>query len=934
MSPRTRSIRSRTVVLLLVPLLSLVALWAFAASLTLGDALEHRRGESSTSRLTKPLQAATYLLEMERHAAVSLLSAGKSAPPQPFDALKGRTDSALGDLQKLAKKEMDEASDPDSQRIRLLREALKQLETLPATRTSVETHSVTRLRALESYSTMIDALMDFSAKQTPTDDARLHFWASSLVAGSRAMDMVMRESALVAGAAITGGRMNAAENRHFAGLVAQQQAYWAEQRASLDPKIYARSWAPLFSSAPYTGFKTMEQDVAEATGKIDINTEQWDANSKALLAAFTQAALQDSKALAADQDSVSQGILIRLIVAGGLGLVAVIGSILLSVRFGRGLVRELVGLRAAAQDLAGRRLPDVVARLVRGERIDVAAEAPPIPAGRTAEIAAVAEAFGTVQSTAIQASVGQADLREGVSRIFLNIARRNQSLLHRQLAMLDSLESRAEADDLDDLFRLDHLTTRMRRHAESLIILSGAVPGRGWRQPVRIVDVLRGAVAEVEDYTRVAVMTESEDGLLGAAVTDVIHLLAELVENACSFSPPETEVRVMAERVGTGFVVEVEDRGLGIRPEALDRINQRLATPPEFDLVDTDQLGLFVVARLAARHNIKVSLRPSPYGGTTAIVLLPHEVVVPVEDFDKEPPVEEPSEPQIDARPDAGVVALRDVGALRRASPAPEGETVLPPAPVLPPAIAPEPAPHAGGGLYDAPWETVTAPQQQVDSVPSATPAPPATPAAPVPDPAPPAPPAPPTPPAPLEVTFERPPAAPAAATAAQAPMDAPEPSDSPWGTPEGNATTAGTGETSAGNPWFDEVKFDEMKGPDRLAAVPPQPPATNGNGNGNGTPQPPDKGAEPAETHAGLPRRRRQQNLAPQLRKENRPKHPPVGDSAHGVVARSPEEARSLMSSIQKGWRRGRDTDSSEPDAESKPDAETDSDLNGEEAR
>ncbi|MFG1999028.1 nitrate- and nitrite sensing domain-containing protein [Spirillospora sp. NPDC048911] len=919
MSPRTRSIRSRTVVLLLVPLLSLVALWAFAASLTLGDALEHRRGESSTSRLTRPLQAATYTLEMERHTAVSILSAGTSAPLQPFDAVKGRTDSALAELRRLAKKETDEASDPDSQRIRLLREALKQLETLPTTRTSVETHSATRVRALESYSTMIDALFDFSAKQTPTGDARLFYWSSSLVAGSRAMDMVMRESALVSGAAITGGRMNAAEHRHFAGLVAQQQAFWAEQRAGLEPKIYAKSWAPLFSSAPYTGFKTMEEDVAGTTGKIQVNIAQWDTNTKALLAAFTQAALSDSRQLAADQDSVSQGILTRLIVAGGLGLVAVIGSILLSVRFGRGLVRELVGLRAAAQDLAGRRLPDVVARLVRGERIDVAAEAPPIPAGRTAEIAAVAEAFGTVQRTAIQASVGQADLRNGVSRIFLNIARRNQSLLHRQLAMLDSLESRAEADDLDDLFRLDHLTTRMRRHAESLIILSGATPGRGWRQPVRIVDVLRGAVAEVEDYTRVTVMTESEDGLLGAAVTDVIHLFAELVENACSFSPPSTEVRVMAERVGTGFVVEVEDRGLGLRPELLDRINQRLATPPEFDLVDTDQLGLFVVARLAARQNIKVSLRPSPYGGTTAIVLLPHELVVPVEDFDKEPPAEEP---QVDARPDAGVVPLRDVGALRRANPAPEAE----PMPVPPPSSPPSPVSSPGGGLYDAPWETVNAPQQP-DSIPSASPAspaPPATPAAPVFDPDPPAPPAPLVPPA---VTFERPPAAPAAVppappAAAQA-SEEPAAADDPWGAPDGNATTEGTGESSAGNPWFDEVK-----GPQRLAAVPPQPDAPNGNG--NGTPKPSGKdAAKPVETHAGLPRRRRQENLAPQLRAENRQPLPPaVGDSAHGVVARSPEEARSLMSSIQKGWRRGRTTDSSDPDEESG------SDVNGEEDR
>ncbi len=148
---------------------------------------------------------------------------------------------------------------------------------------------------------------------------------------------------------------------------------------------------------------------------------------------------------------------------------------------------------------------------------------------------------------------------------------------------------------------------------------------------MRFADVLRAAVAEIEDYTRATVLTDAEDGLVGAAVTDVIHLLAELIENAATFSPPNTEVRVKAERVGIGFAVEIEDRGLGVKPELLAEANRRLAEPPEYDLVDTDQLGLFVVARLAARHQISVTLQRSPYGGVTAIVLLPHELVVPAE---------------------------------------------------------------------------------------------------------------------------------------------------------------------------------------------------------------------------------------------------------------------------------------------------------------
>ena len=168
----------------------------------------------------------------------------------------------------------------------------------------------------------------------------------------------------------------------------------------------------------------------------------------------------------------------------------------------------------------------------------------------------------------------------------------------------------------------------MRRHAEGLIILSGATPGRGWREPVPVVDVLRAAIAEVEDYTRVDVISESRDTVAGVAVNDVIHLIAELIENAAAFSPPNTPVEVRADRVGGGVAVEIEDRGLGLTPGELAEINERLGSSPEFDLANSDQLGLFVVGRLAARHGIKVSLRQSPFGGTTAIVLLPHSVIV------------------------------------------------------------------------------------------------------------------------------------------------------------------------------------------------------------------------------------------------------------------------------------------------------------------
>lgn len=225
---------------------------------------------------------------------------------------------------------------------------------------------------------------------------------------------------------------------------------------------------------------------------------------------------------------------------------------------------------------------------------------------------------------ALSAAVERAELADGISGVFVNLARRSQVLVHRQLTLLDSMERRADdPDELSNLFRLDHLTTRMRRHAESLIILSGAAPGRAWRMPVPLTNVVRAAVSEIEDYARVEVRQLPDAAVKGTAVADLTHLLAELVENAAQFSPPHTKVRISGEPVGNGYALEIEDRGLGMGNELLGEANRRIEQAEALDLFDSDRLGLFVVSRLSVRHHIKVKLRTSPYGGTTAVVLLP-----------------------------------------------------------------------------------------------------------------------------------------------------------------------------------------------------------------------------------------------------------------------------------------------------------------------
>jgi signal transduction histidine kinase len=285
-------------------------------------------------------------------------------------------------------------------------------------------------------------------------------------------------------------------------------------------------------------------------------------------------------------------------------------------------------LRESALGLAHDQLPSLMTRLRDGEQIDVETEAPPASSSAD-EIDQVQQAFSVVHRAAVQAAVEEASLRRGINDVFGNLATRSQRLLQRQLSLLDGMERRAEEpEQLADLFRIDHLTTRMRRHAEGLIILSGGSPGRSWRQPVPFIDVIRAAVAEVEGYTRIRVEVRSGAALAGDAVADVIHLLAELIENATIFSPAETTVRVQGVMVAHGFAVEVEDRGPGIAERRLAAINHDLASLPAFDPARSDRLGLFIAGRLAHRHGIKITLSLSAYGGVAAIVVIPHQLVI------------------------------------------------------------------------------------------------------------------------------------------------------------------------------------------------------------------------------------------------------------------------------------------------------------------
>jgi signal transduction histidine kinase len=333
-----------------------------------------------------------------------------------------------------------------------------------------------------------------------------------------------------------------------------------------------------------------------------------------------------------DPASHGQRTLIGTAVIAGTGLAVAVAAAALTARLVRRLSREAVRLAETARQLADERLPRLADALRDGEQAAGDLATAPMPQTSVAEIADVSAAVARMHRAAAAAAAAEAGMRNGFREILASLGRRNQSLLHRQLRIIDTLEQQASSPaELAELFALDHLTTRMRRHAESLTILSGAASGRTWGGPVPVIDVMRAAAAEVEDYTRVTVISDATEAVAAPAVTDVTHLLAELIENATLFSPSSTRVEVRGERVANGFAIEVDDRGLGIPPDQLRQLNAQLAEPPDVHLADADRLGLFVAGRLAARHGVHVSLSPSPYRGTKAVVVLPDGIVAAAE---------------------------------------------------------------------------------------------------------------------------------------------------------------------------------------------------------------------------------------------------------------------------------------------------------------
>ncbi|MEW2436436.1 nitrate- and nitrite sensing domain-containing protein [Streptomyces caniferus] len=411
------------------------------------------------------------------------------------------------------------------------------------------------------------------------------------------------------------GALKQAAQQKVARAKAQAQA--AGRPFRTPPSIDQMSTLMATGAAPETlGVRGITSDTyfAAATGKFDMyRSIEKDLADKAVNEA-AQISEDAKQSTFVDSGIVLAALIIAFIVAG---LMA------------RRMSRNMRQLRTAAFGIAEQRLPMLVDQLSRTDPGRVDTRVQPIPISTTDEIGEVARAFDQVHREAVRLAAEQALLRGNVNAIFTNLSSRNQGLIERQLELITDLENNeADPDQLESLFRLDHLATRMRRNGENLLILAGEEPGRRWNQPVPLVDVLRAATSEVESYERIELTGVPESEIHGTAVTDLVHLLSELLENATTFSSPQTKVRVAATRLPDGRVmIEIHDKGIGLTPEDFAEINHKLANPPSVDAAISQRMGLFVVGRLADRHGIRVQLRPSgEQAGTTSLVMLPEAI--------------------------------------------------------------------------------------------------------------------------------------------------------------------------------------------------------------------------------------------------------------------------------------------------------------------
>jgi anti-sigma regulatory factor (Ser/Thr protein kinase) len=612
-----------------------MALWGFATVTTARSVSEIQRFQEVNASLLGPVHTTMEAVQDERSAVARYLAEPDDSRLETVENAGVATDSAIDALRanvNVTSTEIEALDDALPGRVDGFIQSARDLAEL---RDQAIDSEIPWDTAFERYTNVVEAGFNVDGGLANVwPDGELADAASDprvVLEVARAREHLAQEDAYM-GAALAAADMSPEQFQGVVAAAAAREALIDTAIGDLRPRDRER-YTEVIESPEYQQLIALEQHLAsvgwgEAT--LDgVPDDTWREIAPAVAGAMLAAEAGASTDAIAAVDPFGFDVLGGSGLAVVLGLAGVLLSLCISVQIGRGLIVDLVDLRNSAMELAGEKLPRALKRLHTGAEIDVDEEAPVSDLrDDEGEVAQVAEALTAVHRSAIQSAVERAEALSGISAVYVYLARRSQVLLHRQLALLDKMERRIDdPNELEDLFRLDHLTTRMRRLAESLIILSGATPARGWRKPVPLVDVVRAAVAEVEDFTRVEVHDLPEVRMAGSSVADLTHLLAELIENAVVFSPPHTQAHVRGELVGAGLALEIEDKGLGMSADALRDANRRIDDSEQGDLLETDQLGLFVVNRLAHRHKVRITLQSSPYGGIKAVVLVPDALI-------------------------------------------------------------------------------------------------------------------------------------------------------------------------------------------------------------------------------------------------------------------------------------------------------------------
>ncbi|WKK25670.1 nitrate- and nitrite sensing domain-containing protein [Streptomyces olivoreticuli] len=510
----------------------------------------------------------------------------------------------------------------------------RQLKKIQDVRNTAYTDDAYIAKTVNNYDSLINSLLSLSQDMAQaTSNADMITATRSLATFSAAKEYASIQRAVITAALAAKGGANLSDNdRQYADEARQAEDQAIKRFSAIHAADAKTLLQALNGGAPdvTTANALAERVLSKKDGIKDAQATWMDWSDQSgtkitemskveqtLLSQMEQKAreLRDE----AQQEAILNGVLIVLVLG-----ISLVGAFVVA----RSMVRSLRRLQDTAQKVAQERLPELVKQLSETDPQDVDTSVESVGVHSTDEIGKVAAAFDDVHREAVRLAAEQALLRGNVNAMFTNLSRRSQGLIQRQLSLISELESReADPDQLSSLFKLDHLATRMRRNGENLLVLAGEEPGRRWTRPVPLVDVLRAAASEVEQYERIELSGVPPTEVAGRVVNDLVHLLAELLENATSFSSPQTKVKVTGHALPDGRVlVEIHDTGIGLSPEDLASINERLASPPTVDVSVSRRMGLFVVGRLSLRHGVRIQLRPSDSGGTTALVMLPVDV--------------------------------------------------------------------------------------------------------------------------------------------------------------------------------------------------------------------------------------------------------------------------------------------------------------------